>query len=215
MRGVGSPREYYGVKFASVSRETFWVSVLYTPFVLPFFLPSLWLRRPLAGGAGRHSPVPCAFSAGKGPPGRPPLRFVRPDVPLPSPPARPPSGSGGPVSPGPPGLGPRPLRVRSVLRFAPSGAPGSPAVASRPPAPPSKFVDDFLAICRFFIILAADNQCFIILSRLTLCSCKKSGFPGKNYQHLQMKIRHLSNSQLLWELFATKWFPRRTQSTNR
>lgn len=134
--GGRRPRKYYGVKFAIVPRETFWKSVLYAIPVEARFSSFLRLRRPLAGEAGRHSAVPFAFSGRQGPPVRPPLRSARPDVPRRPTPARPPSGSGGPASPGPPGLGPRPLRVRSVLRFAPPGAPGAPAVASRPPAPP-------------------------------------------------------------------------------
>ncbi len=155
------------------------------------FSPFPCLRRPLAGEAGRRSAVPFAFSGRQGPPVRPPLRSARPDVPRLPPPARPPTGAGGPASSGPPGLGPRPLRVRSVLRFAPPGAPGSPAVASRPPAPPIRFVCYFLGICRFFANFAAKNQCLIYLLRFLFGMHKKSGIPGIFYQHLNKKIRHL------------------------
>lgn len=151
------PGKYYRVKFAIVPRETFWKSILYTIPVVAHFSPFPCLRRPLAGEAGRHSAVPFAFSGRQAPPARPPLRSARPDVPRRPPPARPPSGVGGPASPVPPGLGPRPLRGRSVLRFAPPGAPGLPPVASRPAAPPIRFVCNILGICRFFANFAANN----------------------------------------------------------
>lgn len=129
------------------------------------FSPFPCLRRPLAGEAGRHSAAPFAFSGRQGLPARPPLRSARPDIPRRPPPARPPSGAGGSASPGSPGLGPRSLRARSVLRFAPPGAPGPPAVASRPPAPPLRFVCNLLGICRFLVNFAAINQCLIYLLR--------------------------------------------------
>lgn len=157
----------------------------FSPFPCP--------QRPLTGEAGRHSSAPFAFSGRQDPPARPPLRSGPAGGPCRPPPARPPPGSVGAASSGPPGLGPRPLRVRSVLRFAPAlpggprsalrfapgrpgsprsalrfaspSAPGSPAVASRPLAPPSRFVCNILGICRFFVNFAAKNQCLIYLLR--------------------------------------------------
>lgn len=175
---------------------------------MALFFPFPCLRRPLAGEAGRHSAVPFAFSGRQAPPARPPLRSARPDVPRRPPPARPPSGVGGPASPVPPGLGPRPLRGRSVLRFAPPGAPGLPAVASRPPAPPIRFVCNILCMCRFFANFAANNQCLIYLLRFLFWRRKKTGIPGIFYRHLKMKIRHLQKMQMIWELYVTKLFPK-------
>lgn len=157
------------------------------------FSPFPCLRRPLAGEAGRHSAAPFAFSGRQDSPVRPPLRSGPTGEPCRPPPARPPSGAGGSASPSPPGLGPRSLRARSVLRFAPArpgvsrsalrfapgrtgnprpalrcappGAPGASAVASRPPAPPRRFVCNILGICRFFANFAAKNQCLIYLLR--------------------------------------------------
>ena len=168
------------------------------------FSPFPCLRQPLAGEAGRHSVAPFAFSGRQDSPARPPLRSGPAGEPCRPPPARPPTGSGGPASPGPPGLGPRPLRVRSVLRFAPPGAPGSPAVASRPPAPPIRFACNILAICRFFANFAAINQCLTDLLRFLFWMHKKSGIPGIFYRHLNLKNRHLQKLQMIWELYVTK-----------
>ena len=175
------------------------------------FSPFPCLRRPLAGEAGRCLALPFAFSGRQGPPVRPPLRSARPDVPRLPPPARPPTGSGGPASPGPPGLGPRPLRVRSVLRFAPPGAPGSPAVASRPPAPPIRFVCNLLGICRFLVNFAAINQCLTDLLRFLFRMRKNPGIPANFYRHLKRKNRHLQNLQNLWELYVTRSLRRETR----
>ena len=196
------------------------------------FPPFPCLRRPLAGEAGRHSAAPFAFSGRQDSPIRPPLRSGPIGEPCRPTPARPPTGAGGAASPGSPGLGPRSLRARSVLRFAsarpgasqsalrfasgrlggprpalrfaPPGAPGPPAVASRPPAPPIRFVCNLLGICRFLFNFAAINQCLIDLLRFLFRMHKKSGIPGNFHRHLKRKNRHLQNLQNLWELYVTR-----------